>query len=188
MVRRSIALSFGAASQLKLILCMERTLEKDETQNQFNPRPAQSWRRVEIPASDLTPQGTCLEYIVCSFRIMTSRSHTDLLPDARSPTRIHSLMPSAKDGDVPVPMHQKQQRLKLVHGNDSLGITPTTCPCLLASIVRRTWLGCAPANERRVKNWHVAPCASHGLLGCWPSGLITMFWRRSPWETNVPGV
>ena len=35
---------------------------------------------------------------------MTSRPHTDSLPDARGPTRIHSLMPSAKDGDVPVPM------------------------------------------------------------------------------------
>ena len=38
LVRRSIAFSFGAASQLKIILCMERTLEKDETQNQFTRR------------------------------------------------------------------------------------------------------------------------------------------------------
>ena len=32
LVRRSIAFSFGAASQLKIILCMERTLEKDDAE------------------------------------------------------------------------------------------------------------------------------------------------------------
>ena len=38
LVRRSIAFSFGACSHLKLTLCMERTLAKDETQNQFTRR------------------------------------------------------------------------------------------------------------------------------------------------------
>ena len=36
----------------------------------------------EIQASDLTPQGSCFECTVCSFRIMTLRSHTDSLPGA----------------------------------------------------------------------------------------------------------
>ena len=82
LVRRSIAFSFGAASQLKIILCMERTLEKDETQNEFNSCATQNLRNVEIPASDLTPQVRVLSILFVLFRIMTSRSHKDSLPGA----------------------------------------------------------------------------------------------------------
>ena len=67
LVRLSIAFSFGAGSQLKLILCMERTLEKDETQNQFNSCATQSWRKVEIPASALTPQVRVLNILFVLF-------------------------------------------------------------------------------------------------------------------------
>ena len=81
LVRWSIAFSFGARSQLKL-LCMERTLEKDETQNEFNSCATQNLRNVEIPASDLTPQVRVLSILFVLFRIMTSRSHKDSLPGA----------------------------------------------------------------------------------------------------------
>ena len=47
-MRWPIALSCGRRSQLKLIVCMDRTLENDDLEEG------------EIPASDLTPQGTCL--------------------------------------------------------------------------------------------------------------------------------
>ena len=47
-MRWPIALSFGGHSQLELFVCMDMTLEKDDSE------------KGEIPASDLTPQGTCL--------------------------------------------------------------------------------------------------------------------------------
>ena len=53
LVRWPIALSFGRRSQLKLIVCIDRTLENDDLEEG------------EIPASDLTLRGTCLG---CIFR------------------------------------------------------------------------------------------------------------------------
>ena len=80
LVRWPIALSFGRRSQLKLNVCMERTPEKDEDAESFFSVGDAALEEGEIPAFDLTPQGSCFECIVCSFRIMTLRSHTDSLP------------------------------------------------------------------------------------------------------------
>ena len=55
LVRWHIALSCGRRSQLKLIVCMDRTLENDDMEEG------------EIPASDLTPRGTWLECIFPFF-------------------------------------------------------------------------------------------------------------------------
>ena len=80
LVRWPIALSFGRRSQLKLHVCMERTPEKDEDAESFFSVGDAALEEGEIPAFDLTPQGSCFECIVCSFRIMTLRSHADSLP------------------------------------------------------------------------------------------------------------
>ena len=69
-MRWPIALSFGGRSQLELFVCMDMTLEKDDSE------------KGEIPASDLTPQGTCLGCIFLFCRIMISRFCTDSLPGA----------------------------------------------------------------------------------------------------------
>ena len=82
LVRWLIALSFGRRSQLELDVCMERTPEKDEDAESFFSVGDAGFEEGGIPASDLTPQGSCFECIVCSFRIMTLRSHTDSLPGA----------------------------------------------------------------------------------------------------------
>ena len=55
LVRWHIALSCGRRSQLKFIVCMDRTLEKDDLEEKG------------IPASDLTPRGTGLECIFLFF-------------------------------------------------------------------------------------------------------------------------
>ena len=81
-VRWLIALSFGRRSQLKLDVCMERTPEKDEDAESFFSVGDAALEEGGIPAFDLTPQGSCFERIVCSFRIMTLRSHTDSLSGA----------------------------------------------------------------------------------------------------------
>ena len=56
LVRWPIALSCGRRSQLKLIVCIDRTLENDDLEEG------------EIPASDLTLRGTCLG---CMFRFFS---------------------------------------------------------------------------------------------------------------------
>ena len=81
-VRWPIALSFGRRSQLKLNVCLERTPDEDEDVESFFSVDDAGFEEGEIQASDLTPQGSCFECIVCSFRIMTLRSHTDSLPGA----------------------------------------------------------------------------------------------------------
>ena len=81
-VRWLIALSFGRRSQLKLNVCLERTPDKDEDVESFFSVEDAGFEEGEIPASDLTLQGSCFECIVCSFRIMTLRSRTDSLPVA----------------------------------------------------------------------------------------------------------
>ena len=82
LVRWPIALSFGRRSRPQLNVCMERTPEKDEDAESFFSVGDAGFEEGGIPASDLTPQGSCFECIVCSFRIMTLRSHTDSLPGA----------------------------------------------------------------------------------------------------------
>ena len=82
LVRWPIALSFGWRSQLKLNVCMERTPEKDEDAESFFSVGDAGFEEREIPAFDLTPQGSCFECLVCSFRIMTLRSHTESLSGA----------------------------------------------------------------------------------------------------------
>ena len=82
LVRWLIALSFGRRSQLKLNVCMERTPEKDEDAESFFSVGDAGFEEREIPASDLTPQGTCLGCIFLFCRIMISRFCTDSLPGA----------------------------------------------------------------------------------------------------------